>query len=79
MMIAQVCDLAPGDFVHTFGDAHIYNNHMEQVNLQLSRAPFPLPVMILNPEVKDIFSFKFEDFTLENYQCHPAIKAPVAV
>jgi thymidylate synthase len=79
MMIAQVCDLEPGDFVHTFGDVHIYSNHMEQVNLQLSRTPYPLPTMKLNPEVKDIFGFKFEDFTLENYQCHPAIKAPVAV
>ena len=79
MMIAQVCDLEPGDFVHTFGDVHIYSNHIEQVNLQLSRTPFPLPTMKLNPEVKDIFNFKFEDFTLENYQCHPAIKAPVAV
>ncbi len=79
MMIAQVCDLEPGDFVHTFGDVHIYSNHMEQVNLQLSRSPFPLPLMKLNPAVKDIFNFKFEDFTLENYQCHPAIKAPVAV
>lgn len=79
MMIAQVCDLQPGDFVHTFGDVHIYSNHMEQVNLQLSRTPFPLPAMKLNPEVKDIFEFKFEDFTLENYQSHPAIKAPVAV
>ena len=79
MMIAQVCDLKPGDFVHTFGDVHIYNNHIEQVNLQLSRTPFPLPVMKLNPEVKDIFRFIFADFTLENYQSHPAIKAPVAV
>ncbi len=79
MMIAQVCDLESGEFVHTFGDVHIYNNHMEQVNLQLSREPFPLPQMKLNPSVKDIFGFKFEDFTLENYQCHPAIKAPVAV
>ena len=79
MMIAQVCDLQPGDFVHTFGDVHIYSNHMEQVNLQLSRTPFPLPTMKLNPDVKDIFEFKFEDFTLENYQSHPAIKAPVAV
>lgn len=79
MMIAQVCDLEPGDFVHTFGDVHIYSNHMEQVNLQLSRTPFPLPTMKLNPNVKDIFEFKFEDFTLENYQSHPAIKAPVAV
>jgi thymidylate synthase len=79
LMVAQVCDLQPGDFVHTFGDVHIYNNHIEQVNLQLSRDPYPLPVMKLNPLVKDIFGFKFEDFTLENYQCHPAIKAPVAV
>lgn len=79
MMIAQVCDLKPGDFVHTFGDVHIYSNHMEQVNLQLSRTPFPLPTMKLNPTVKDIFAFTFNDFTLENYQSHPAIKAPVAV
>lgn len=79
MMIAQVCDLEPGEFVHTFGDVHIYNNHLEQVNLQLSRTPFPLPTMKLNPAVKDIFGFTFGDFTLENYQCHPAIKAPVAV
>ncbi len=79
MMIAQVCDLEPGDFVHTFGDVHIYNNHKEQVNLQLSRKPFPLPTMKLNPAVKNIFDFKFENFTLENYECHPAIKAPVAV
>ncbi len=79
LMIAQVCDLKPGDFVHTFGDVHIYNNHIEQVNLQLSRTPFPLPQMKINPAIKDIFDFKFEDFTLENYQSHPAIKAPVAV
>jgi thymidylate synthase len=79
MMIAQVCDMVPGDFVHTFGDVHIYNNHLEQVNLQLSRTPYPLPVMKLNPSVKNIFDFRFEDFTLENYQSHPAIKAPVAV
>jgi len=79
MMIAQVCDLKPGEFVHTFGDVHIYSNHMEQVKLQLSRTPFPLPTMKLNPEVKDIFEFKFEDFVLENYECHPGIKAPVAV
>jgi thymidylate synthase len=79
MMIAQVCDLELGEFVHTFGDVHIYNNHLEQVNLQLSRKPFPLPTMKLNPEVKCIFDFKYEDFTLENYQFHPAIKAPVAV
>jgi len=79
MMIAQVCDLQPGEFIHTFGDVHIYNNHIEQVNLQLSRKPLPLPAMKLNPLVKNIFDFTFEDFTLENYQSHPAIKAPVAV
>lgn len=79
LMLAQVCDLQPGDFVHTFGDVHIYNNHMEQVKLQLSRTPYPLPQMKLNPAVKDIFGFDFSDFTLENYQSHPAIKAPVAV
>ena len=79
LMIAQVCDLEPGEFIHSFGDVHIYNNHMEQVKLQLSREPYPLPTMKLNPAVKDIFGFRFEDFTLENYQSHPAIKAPVAV
>lgn len=79
MMIAQVCDLQPGEFIHTFGDVHIYNNHLEQVKLQLSRTPYPLPVMKLNAAVKDIFGFTYEDFTLENYQSHPAIKAPVAV
>ena len=79
MMMAQVCGLAPGDFVHTFGDVHLYNNHIEQATLQLSRKPYPLPVMKLNPSVKDIFDFRFEDFQLENYQSHPAIKAPVAV
>lgn len=79
LMVAQVCGLQPGDFVHTFGDVHIYKNHMEQVKLQLSRTPFQLPQMKLNPEVKDIFGFRFEDFTLENYQSHPGIKAPVAV
>lgn len=79
MMIAQVCDLQYGDFVHSFGDVHLYNNHMEQANLQLSRTPFPLPTMKINPAVKDIFGFQFEDFTLENYECHPGIKAPVAV
>jgi thymidylate synthase len=79
LMIAQGCDLEPGEFVDTFGDVHIYNNHIEQVKLQLSRTPFPLPTMKLNPSVKNIFDFRFEDFTLENYQSHPAIKAPVAV
>jgi thymidylate synthase len=79
MMIAQVCGLQYGDFVHSFGDVHLYNNHLEQTNLQLSRTPFPLPQMKINPDVKDIFSFQYSDFTLENYQCHPAIKAPVAV
>ncbi len=79
IMIAQVCDLKHGEFVHTFGDVHIYSNHLEQVKLQLGRTPYPLPTMKLNPAVKDIFGFKYEDFILENYQCHPAIKAPVAV
>lgn len=79
MMVAQVCELQPGEFIHTFGDVHIYSNHLEQVNLQLSRQPYPLPTMKLNPSVKSIFDFKYEDFTLENYQFHPPIKAPVAV
>src|ERR1700742_2762212 len=79
IMIAQVCDLEPGDFVHSFGDVHLYNNHFEQAELQLTRTPFPLPQMKINPEVKSIFDFKFEDFELLNYQSHPAIKAPVAV
>ena len=79
MMIAQVCDLQYGDFVHSFGDVHLYNNHFEQAKTQLARKPFPLPTMKINPDVKDIFSFKFEDFTLENYESHPGIKAPVAV
>ena len=79
MMMAQVCDLEPCEFIHTFGDVHIYNNHMDQVKLQLSRTPYPLPTMKLNPSVKNIFDFKFDDFKLENYQSHPAIKAPVAV
>lgn len=79
MMIAQVCGLQPGEFVHTFGDVHLYNNHFAQAELQLTRQPYPLPKMKLNPEVKDIEGFRFEDFTLENYQHHPPIKAPVAV
>ena len=79
MMVAQVCDLQYGDFVHSFGDVHLYNNHVEQAELQLSRTTFPLPTMKINPAVKDIFSFEFSDFTLEDYQSHPSIKAPVAV
>jgi thymidylate synthase len=79
MMVAQVCELECGDFVHTFGDVHLYNNHIEQAQLQLSRTPFPLPTMKLNPFVKNIFDFSFDDFRVENYQSHPAIKAPVAV
>ncbi|RYE10779.1 MAG: thymidylate synthase [Sphingobacteriaceae bacterium] len=79
LMLAQVCNLEPGDFIHTLGDAHIYNNHLEQANLQLSREPKTLPVMKINSEVKDIFSFKFEDFTLENYEAWPHIKGQVAV
>jgi thymidylate synthase len=79
MMVAQVCDLKLGDFVHTFGDLHLYSNHLEQAKLQLSREPRVLPTMKLNPEVKNIFDFKFEDFTLENYDPHPGIKAPVAI
>jgi thymidylate synthase len=79
MMVAQVCDLELGDFVHTFGDAHLYLNHLEQTQEQLKRKAFPLPTMKINPNVKDIFGFKFEDFELQNYQAHPHIKAPVAV
>lgn len=79
MMLAQVCDLEPGEFIHTFGDAHLYSNHFEQAKLQLSRDPRPLPTMKINPDVKDIFSFKYEDFELENYDPHPHIKAAVAV
>jgi thymidylate synthase len=79
IMMAQVCGLQPGEFIHTFGDVHIYNSHLEQVRLQLSRQPFPLPRMKVNENVKDIFAFRYEDFQLENYQFHPAIKAPVAV
>jgi thymidylate synthase len=79
MMVAQVCGLAYGDFVHTLGDAHLYNNHIDQAKLQLSRDTKALPTMKINPEVKDIFDFKFEDFTLENYDPHPHIKGIVAV
>ena len=79
MMLAQVCNLEPGEFVHTLGDTHIYHNHFEQVKEQLRREPLPLPTMRLNPQVKDINDFKYEDFTLENYQCYGAIKAQVAV
>lgn len=79
LMLAQVCDMEAGTFVHTFGDVHLYKNHFEQAELQLTRKPFDLPEMKINEEVKNIFDFKFEDFTLENYQFHPTIKAPVAV
>jgi thymidylate synthase len=79
LMVAQVCDLEPGEFIWTGGDCHLYANHLEQTDLQLSREPLPLPVMKLNPEVKDIFAFKFEDFELLGYQAHPHISAPVAV
>ena len=79
MMLAQVCGLQAGDFVHTFGDAHLYSNHLEQADEQLSREPFSLPVMKINPDVRDIFQFRFEDFELQDYRFHPHIKAPVAV
>ncbi len=79
MMIAQVCDLEPGDFVHTFGDTHLYANHLEQADRQLDRVPMPLPTMHLNPEVKDLFGFKIDDFELRDYRCHSGIKAPIAV
>jgi len=79
LMVAQVCDLKPGDFVHTLGDAHLYSNHLEQAQMQLERDPRPLPAMKLNPDVKSIFDFRFGDFTLENYDPHPSIKAPIAV
>src|SRR6476646_6553041 len=79
MMVAQVCNLQPGEFIHTFGDAHLYLNHLEQAHLQLSRAPKALPVMRIDPAVKDIFAFRYEDFALENYEPHPHIKAQVAV
>jgi thymidylate synthase len=79
MMVAQVTDLAPGEFVHTFGDVHLYQNHLEQARLQLSREPRPLPHMRLNPAVRDLFAFRFEDFELVDYDPHPHIRAPVAV
>ena len=79
MMVAQVCNLKCGEFIHTFGDVHLYVNHLQQAEIQLSRYPYPLPQMKINPEVKDIFSFTYGDFSLENYQSHPAIKAPVAI
>jgi len=79
MMIAQVCNLELGDFVHTFGDAHLYSNHMEQVETQLARQPFTLPTMKLNPDVTNIFDFTFDDFELSNYECHPGIRAPIAI
>jgi thymidylate synthase len=78
-MMAQVTGLQPGEFVHTFGDVHIYNNHLEQVKLQLTRKPYPLPTMKINPDIKNIFDFKFEDFELINYEAHPHIKGKVAV
>jgi thymidylate synthase len=79
MMMAQVCDLAPGEFIHTFGDTHLYLNHLEQTKLQLTREPRPLPKMWINPDVKDIFSFKYDDFKLLDYNPHPTIKAPISV
>jgi thymidylate synthase len=79
LMLAQVCNLQPGEFIHTFGDVHLYSNHIEQAKLQLTRSPFPLPQMKLNPAVTDLFEFKYDDFTLEHYEAHPHIKAPVAV
>ena len=79
LMIAQVVDLEPGEFIHTFGDVHIYLNHLEQVKTQLGREPYPLPEMRLNPERRDLFDFRYEDFELLNYRCHPAIRAPIAV
>jgi thymidylate synthase len=79
MMVAQVTDLKPGDFVHTLGDAHLYLNHLEQADEQLSRKPYPLPTMKINPQIHNIFDFAFDDFHLENYEFHPHIKAPVAV
>ncbi len=79
LMIAQVVGLEPGEFIHTLGDAHLYSNHLEQADTQLAREPYPLPTMRLNPSVRSLFEFRYEDFSLENYRCHPAIRAPVAV
>ncbi len=79
MMMAQVCGLEAGDFIHTLGDAHLYSNHMEQTDIQLSREPYPLPTMKINPDIKDLFGFKFEDFELVDYQCHPLLAGKVAV
>ncbi|MDQ6956679.1 MAG: thymidylate synthase [Mariprofundaceae bacterium] len=79
MMIAQVCDLESGEFIHTLGDAHLYNNHMEQVNTQLAREPYPLPQITLNPDINNIFDFTYDDFTLEGYECHAGIRAPIAI
>jgi len=79
MMVAQVCELKVGDFVHTFGDAHLYSNHAEQVETQLARQPFPFPTMKINPDIKNIFDFTYEDFELVDYQCHPGIRAPIAI
>ena len=78
-MVAQVCNLQYGDFIHSFGDVHLYNNHIDQANLQLTRTPYPLPIIRINPEISNIFDFTFEDFTLENYQHHSPIKATVAI
>ena len=79
LMVAQVCGLKPGEFIHTFGDLHLYSNHLDQAKLQLAREPRPLPKMVINPDVKDIYSFRFDDFELQNYDPHPSIKAPIAV
>jgi len=79
MMVAQVTGLQPGEFVHTFGDVHLYHNHLEQARLQLTRTPYPLPQMAINPAVQSIFDFQYEDFTLQDYRCHPHIKAPIAI
>lgn len=79
MMVAQVCDLEPGEFIHTLGDAHLYSNHLEQADEQLSREPYPLPTMKLNPEIRDLDRFSYDDFEIRDYRCHPAIRAPIAV